>query len=791
MKRLRLLIYCTVACFSIDALGQVKQTGWTTNRDPALARAAMGVTNAPTTVYYLSQAGAAMNANPTTGLGTDDAAVIQRLLDKATNGPVEVVIDGKALIGTTLRMRSNTRLRGLNQDCGFVLKTNVGCYMMTMHNQNGNGYSHSNVILQDLTFNGTSAFQPHEVAPTAPDFDGDKIGPLNPVDLTSQQDAYLMAIWFAGVRGLTIERVKVIDAKCFAITLGGCVRAARVRDCEAWWHDNLINGEGNQDGVHMYGPWDDVVIENFKSNGDDDRVALNTDENSYCTNAIFSVMRGTNNGASGVVTLDGLQCDRSADGAICGGGIRLLSFYSASNRCYITNLTIRNVKGEISGSTIIRGIINSRYVGYTLKGDNLLISDISCEGDDSGAVDLEVVDYKFVTIENLSMSRTFPSPSTDTTRRWADPYVLAWIESKNIHLRNVRIQTPAGTTNAVLFQLRSDGDINLTMSDCYFSGPGIRAWVEVGDSSATLMNFRAYGLITTNANVPLVISDLGVIGPYVTEQGTNTVKDFDTSIWKLNAENTAGNISSNTLAPVDSFMRTVESQGDLARIYEMGMFAGVTNFPIALTKLLYQRTNTYFLTNSGLTTLRSNGGFAGIHGDYGHFLNTGIPLTNLASFRSNFVMGVWVTTNTAPENHMMGDIGSSVGPPGDTTRLGIVNHENSSTPSATPFLALGNLYPVCDSLTNHGLICMAISNDVVRAYVNGTNAPVSGPSSGWNGEGFVPTGYLHVFNVNGYYSSNVVAFYFLASGGTNAATWLPRFSTNVSDLMTNFNAKNF
>ena len=107
----------------------------------------------------------------------------------------------------------------------------------------------------------------------------------------------------------------------------------------------------NRDGIHMWGNLDTGHIVDYYSNGDDDPIAFNTDEN-----ALYNEARRGPGGAISNVLVENLQFDAVTNG---------LRFFGNSGIGTLNNITIRNTHG-----TVIQG--NQSCAGPTVAGTTYL-----------------------------------------------------------------------------------------------------------------------------------------------------------------------------------------------------------------------------------------------------------------------------------------------------------------------------------------------------------------------------------------------------------------------------------
>lgn len=260
--------------------------------------------------FYASQY-AALDSDVKTGGGTDDTLAIQRLLDKAPEHPLHLVMDGAALVGG-LVFHSNTTIECLNQSCGFYLKDHSTVPLLQNSNQDFYEIKTENVNLYGGTYNFNCMHQEHHGKPADREFDDKSIE-----DFTNY---WTFGFRIYGIKNLVMRDVTTVDQRTFAIMVANFENITMDNiDIQL---PNIMFGQ-NQDGLHFWGPGRFLTLTNIKGTSGDDIIALAPDEGD-CKSSITDVL------------IDGLML-KEADQAI-----RLLSRYKGR----LDRVVIRNVSGE-------------------------------------------------------------------------------------------------------------------------------------------------------------------------------------------------------------------------------------------------------------------------------------------------------------------------------------------------------------------------------------------------------------------------------------------------------------
>lgn len=253
---------------------------------------------------------ACLDSNVYSGGGTDDTAVLQRVLDMARDGDgVHLVMDGAALV-SGLKVYSNTTVECANADCGFFQLPQSNCPIITNYNWQRKELATRNVTLLGGTYNQNCLNQKHHIDET-PEMQGANC---------FEGSHGVCGIEFCGVENLLVRDVKIVDFRTYAFMLTNFKRAT----IEKVWVDlpNRMHAQ-NQDGLHFWGPGSFLTVRDVGGKVGDDFMNIGPDEG---------------DGVSDItdVLVDGVFLD-DADQAI-----RILSRGTGLvDRC-----TIRNVQGS-------------------------------------------------------------------------------------------------------------------------------------------------------------------------------------------------------------------------------------------------------------------------------------------------------------------------------------------------------------------------------------------------------------------------------------------------------------
>lgn len=265
-------------------------------------------------VVYASRCGARLDCNVWTGGGTDDTAALQAVLDRAPQmGHLHLVIDGAALV-RGLDVHSNTTIECLNPACGLYLADGSDRYLVRNAHPSRDARLDRNITLLGGTYNGNCRNQVHHT----PDNTATTI------------------LGFFGVECVTIRDITLRDQRTYAVHLTNWRRVtmqsiaidlpARMQ-CE------------NQDGIHVQGPGEFLVLRDIQGCAWDDFIAINADDGNCDLDengtVVWNNLAGPNVSVGPVtdVLIDGVMVE---DAAQC---IRLLSRGSRLDRVIVRNVT--------------------------------------------------------------------------------------------------------------------------------------------------------------------------------------------------------------------------------------------------------------------------------------------------------------------------------------------------------------------------------------------------------------------------------------------------------------------
>jgi hypothetical protein len=252
----------------------------------------------------------------TAATGTDQTAKLQAILDKAADGPLLVIWDGKYTT-SKLRVRGNTHIQAF-PGCGAILKNAADTILLENYNMSlavGSTVvpgADANITVEGLTLNGNR---------------------LNQTTRSNATDGWIVTMRFVGVKNLTVNGCRILTTNCFS---------SQVANCEnVLFSDNFIDTDQNsmvqnQDGLHFHGPLRNYVIRNYSGFAADDIVSIVANDIGVRGPDQPQNMLGTLGQPYGDIT-DGL-----IDGLILKNsnyGIRLLSSTSRIDRLHIQNVT--------------------------------------------------------------------------------------------------------------------------------------------------------------------------------------------------------------------------------------------------------------------------------------------------------------------------------------------------------------------------------------------------------------------------------------------------------------------
>lgn len=276
-----------------------------------------------------------LDSNVYTGGGTNDTAVIQRILDQAPEmGGLHLIMDGAALI-SGLKVHSNTTIECVNKDCGFYLADGTNGSLLSNANESFTMITDRNICLIGGTYNHNARNQLHDTAVTEED---SVYSTLDPSVFGGRR--WSIGFEFFGVEGLTIDGITLSNQRTFGMLIANW-KHVRIQDVRIDLPEKMV--AQNQDGIHFWGPGRHLYIQNIFGNAGDDFIALAPDEYD-CVSDITDVV------------IDGVVLDEADQ------GIRLLS--RGNGR--LDRVIIRNVTGTYKDFGFF---INPWFYGEKTKGN--------------------------------------------------------------------------------------------------------------------------------------------------------------------------------------------------------------------------------------------------------------------------------------------------------------------------------------------------------------------------------------------------------------------------------------
>jgi hypothetical protein len=269
----------------------------------------------PRNTILASNTGAKLGSNVQTGGGDDDTKFLQAALDSATeSGGVHLVMDGAALV-TGLRVHSNTTIECRDKTCGFFLADRANGPVLANAHPSATARIDRNITLIGGTYNQNCRQQAHHL----------------PEDVHySQARELVVGLRLLGVENVLLRDVVIQDFRTFAVLLTN------------WAHVTMENirlelpqfmAGANQDGIHVQGPGQFLVLRNISGKTSDDFIALNGDEESNGQTSWFHPAATV--GPMSDIVVDTLLVEEAAQ------VVRILSRENSQDR-----ITIRNVSGR-------------------------------------------------------------------------------------------------------------------------------------------------------------------------------------------------------------------------------------------------------------------------------------------------------------------------------------------------------------------------------------------------------------------------------------------------------------
>jgi hypothetical protein len=303
-----------------------------------------GAPSASAKVIVASAFGCALNSDINTGGGTDDSVCLQNALNTLSNqGGGELLLDGVALVSaanvrgaqtSALQIGPNTLLR-CAWGGGIFLAPNSN--VLTLGNAiSGNPHAvyQTNIGIRDCTINANGQQQ-------------------NRYELGEKGNNWVFGIWFGGVDGLTIENTLIRNSTTFAIVISNTRNVSIIRSAVAWnlGYAHPVGSGFNHDGLHFWGNNEQTRVIGFiDTNGDDDTIALNTNEGLENYNDCKTCWQRDRFPWSGGAVNDAYFDDIELDpGAPPMNGIRFIGYKTAnSSSRLLNNIYFHNVHGVVS-----------------------------------------------------------------------------------------------------------------------------------------------------------------------------------------------------------------------------------------------------------------------------------------------------------------------------------------------------------------------------------------------------------------------------------------------------------
>ena len=282
------------------------------------------------TIIYASSTGARLDSDVRTGGGHDDTAPLQAALDQARSGPLELVMDGPALI-SGLTLHSHTTIRCVSPACGFFLKKQSNRPLLINAHRTADPAA---IIDQDIrllggTYNGNGLPDEHG------NVDGNQLK-------FSRAYSFTVALGFYGIAGFTAAGITILHPRNYALHLANWRQVVLEND-----RVDVGVSEGiNYDGIHFNGPGRDAAIRQLSVHSWDDALAFNADDQAVVNSPAGPTMNSPisygvpwiTNGPITDVDVDGLFLDHTLF------GLRVLSTTSRVDR-----INVRNIHGDSRG----------------------------------------------------------------------------------------------------------------------------------------------------------------------------------------------------------------------------------------------------------------------------------------------------------------------------------------------------------------------------------------------------------------------------------------------------------
>ena len=284
------------------------------------------------------------NSNVATGGGTSDTVCVQNglnALGSAGGGiweqDVPSLIDATNYTGSQLAcllVPSNVHIHFSSPTTGFYLASASNCTMISNSNITGNPAA---TFDHDIIIDGPGVINQNE-------------GGQSKFEKGVSSNGWNYALFFMGVNNLTVNDVTILKCPTFFITFGN---GAHFRSRNVFLNQPGSHGAGNHDGFHIYGTWDDAVIENAIVNVDDAGVGMVTDEavsdyNAGVITPFFGYQRFSwSGGATTNIKIDHFYMNTA------GYGIEVFSYLTTNGVSHADNIVLRNIFGTAGAAGLL------------------------------------------------------------------------------------------------------------------------------------------------------------------------------------------------------------------------------------------------------------------------------------------------------------------------------------------------------------------------------------------------------------------------------------------------------
>lgn len=158
-------------------------------------------------IIYASSTGAKLDSDVHTGGGHDDTAPLQAAFDQARSGPLELIMDGAALV-SGLTIHSHTTVRCVSSSCGFFLKKQSNRPLLINAHRTADPEA---IIDQDIrllggTYNGNGLPDEHGTV------DGNQLK-------SSREYSFTVALGFYGIADFTAAGITILHPRNYALHL--------------------------------------------------------------------------------------------------------------------------------------------------------------------------------------------------------------------------------------------------------------------------------------------------------------------------------------------------------------------------------------------------------------------------------------------------------------------------------------------------------------------------------------------------------------------------------------------